>query len=279
MTLLPKLKNVTVMFATLLFLCLLGIDGKSMPSFSLKFPDFSKIGRPANILVVPKNYTGYRVSQDSIRMVYVNDFTVAIVELGANKLLLNCELIEIWNPEQVMQVLGELTDTARPMMISFEEMVTLMKQCKQLEEMRIMRRHKEVGKNSAEVAIERSTASKSPFTLLNGIVPGTKWCGTGDIAKNYFDLGVDSTVDSCCRTHDLCPVKIMANSKKYDLENNSFFTKSHCKCDDWLYQCLKKALPSPSANLMGQIYFNIVQVPCLSDTDKGLQLRSARKNF
>ncbi|CAG9827690.1 unnamed protein product [Diabrotica balteata] len=182
-------------------------------------------------------------------------------------------------PEQVMQVLGELKDTARPMMISFDEMVTLMTQCKQLEEGRLMRRNKEVGKNGAELTIERSTASKSPFTLLNGIVPGTKWCGTGDIAKNYFDLGTDSAVDSCCRAHDLCPVKVMANSKKYDLVNNSLFTKSHCRCDDELFQCLKKSLPSPSANLMGQIYFNIVQVPCLMDTDKGLQFRSARKNF
>lgn len=29
----------------------------------------------------------------------------------------------------------------------------------------------------------------NPFALFSGIVPGTKWCGTGDIATSYSDLG------------------------------------------------------------------------------------------
>lgn len=42
-----------------------------------------------------KKYSGERVKNDSIVMVYFYDQTVAIAELGPKKLLLNCELIEV----------------------------------------------------------------------------------------------------------------------------------------------------------------------------------------
>lgn len=31
------------------------------------------------------------------------------------------------------------------------------------------------------------------------ILPGTKWCGAGDIAEHYNDLGYYADVDKCCR--------------------------------------------------------------------------------
>lgn len=65
----------------------------------------------------------------------------------------------------------------------------------------------------------------SPFSLFSGIIPGTKWCGTGDIADTYHDLGEDATMDRCCRTHDLCPLKVRAYQKRYNLNNNSIYTK------------------------------------------------------
>ncbi|CAN7940464.1 unnamed protein product, partial [Ixodes hexagonus] len=34
------------------------------------------------------------------------------------------------------------------------------------------------------------------------MIPGTKWCGPGDIARNYDDLGKDEATDMCCRDHD-----------------------------------------------------------------------------
>lgn len=109
---------------------------------------------------------------------------------------------------------------------------------------------------------------------------GTKWCGTGDIARDYYDLGIDSKVDSCCRAHDLCPVKIRAYSKRYNLTNQSLYTKSHCVCDDTLFQCLKQQTNgTPTASIMGNIYFNLVQVPCLEDTKEGAQFRNSRNNF
>lgn len=54
---------------------------------------------------------------------------------------------------------------------------------------------------------------------------GTKWCGTGDIAETYSDLGSEMAMDRCCRQHDLCPVKIRAYQNKYELTNESLYTK------------------------------------------------------
>lgn len=50
----------------------------------------------------------------------------------------------------------------------------------------------------APVAHEEETNPKgllagNPFSVFSGVFPGTKWCGTGDIAKNYHDLGTVRT--------------------------------------------------------------------------------------
>ena len=39
------------------------------------------------------------------------------------------------------------------------------------------------------------------WNLLNRILimPGTKWCGAGDIAEHYHDLGYHRDADKCCR--------------------------------------------------------------------------------
>ncbi|KAI5713258.1 hypothetical protein M8J75_014936 [Diaphorina citri] len=52
------------------------------------------------------------------------------------------------------------------------------------------------------------------------IKPGTKWCGTGDIARDISDTGIFHDIDSCCRDHDLCPENIVAKSTKYNLTND-----------------------------------------------------------
>nr|AAV91459.1 phospholipase 1 putative phospholipase A2 [Lonomia obliqua] len=36
------------------------------------------------------------------------------------------------------------------------------------------------------------------------LFPGTKWCGSGDKAKNYTDLGRQVATDMCCRQHNHC---------------------------------------------------------------------------
>lgn len=39
---------------------------------------------------------------------------------------------------------------------------------------------------------ENNRGLGNPFSLFSGVFPGTKWCGTGDIARNFHDLGTVS---------------------------------------------------------------------------------------
>ncbi|KAL4706063.1 hypothetical protein ACJJTC_001661 [Scirpophaga incertulas] len=258
--------------------------------------------RPPEPAAGVKPYTGRRIGNDTLRMIYHHDQTVAVVELGPEKLLLNCELIETYDEEDTSRLLRQLSRINRPLGVTFPQMIKLMSQCQQVEGV-------ERGKSERPHAAARRTGSGSgagaggearpggdararldaggahagllggsPLTLLQGIIPGTKWCGTGDIAADYHDLGAARRLDRCCRTHDLCPAKVRAFSQRYNLTNNSIYSKSHCTCDDLLFDCLK-ATNTSAAQLMGHIYFNLVQVPCLEDMPDGRQFREAKPGF
>ena len=72
-----------------------------------------------------------------------------------------------------------------------------------------------------------SDQSINMWTMLKGIVPGTKWCGFNDVAVNYNDLGQGSffEVDKCCRAHDHCPIKVHGFSSSYGATNYHPYTK------------------------------------------------------
>ncbi|KAF7286500.1 hypothetical protein GWI33_005136 [Rhynchophorus ferrugineus] len=263
------------MFWFVLMVVVVVAQGK--PSFGSFSKAWSRGGDTSKLL---KIYSGWRADRDSMRMVYFNDQTIAVVELGPGKLLLGCEVIEVFETDQYSKVLGELQSTAKPVGISFLEMITLMDQCKELDEMNgVIKEPPPQNKTTRAIDQARSILANDPFTILKGIVPGTKWCGTGDIARNYFDLGVESSVDACCRTHDLCPVKVRARTQRYNLENNSLYTKSHCECDQRLFDCLKKQQFIPVANLLGNIYFNVARVQCVDDAKEGRVFRSPARRF
>ena len=61
--------------------------------------------------------------------------------------------------------------------------------------------------------------------------PGTKWCGIGNIATNYNDLGTEVATDTCCRAHDHCVYNIRAFAYKYNYRNWRWYTISTCECD------------------------------------------------
>ncbi|KAH8244726.1 hypothetical protein KR038_001905 [Drosophila bunnanda] len=246
-----------------------------------------------------KKYSGKRVSNDSLIMIYYHDQTIAVTELGPQKLLLGCELIEIYNEKEGKMLLDGLSHYNRPLEIKFDEMLKLMDQCEHVDKLSFASRHKASKLEGSGGGGERSSSSnsgsdssstavslkfganilpRSPFSLLSGIIPGTKWCGTGDIANTYSDLGSEMAMDRCCRQHDLCPVKIRAYQHKYELENDSLYTKSHCICDDMLFSCLKMTNTSAS-QLMGSIYFNLVQVPCLDGRSSTYKFRAAKEGF
>ncbi|XP_061384984.1 uncharacterized protein LOC116776981 isoform X1 [Danaus plexippus] len=65
----------------------------------------------------------------------------------------------------------------------------------------------------------------------NFIMPGTKWCGAGQLAESYNDLGSDRDEDRCCRSHDNCRANIGPFKRKFGLFNFRPYTISHCRCD------------------------------------------------
>ncbi|XP_055595432.1 uncharacterized protein LOC129746034 isoform X3 [Uranotaenia lowii] len=91
--------------------------------------------------------------------------------------------------------------------------------------------------------------------------PNTKWCGRGHSAERYHQLGGASRADMCCRQHDYCKLNIPGMATKWDLFNYRPYTISHCSCDQRFRTCLKMA-DSSDANMVGKLFFNIVQSKC-----------------
>ncbi|RUS83368.1 hypothetical protein EGW08_008871, partial [Elysia chlorotica] len=109
----------------------------------------------------------------------------------------------------------------------------------------------------------RSPHSRVKRDLLANylIVPGTKWCGDGDIAEGFDDLGPQPEVDKCCRRHDHCPMTIPRLGSKYGMFNYRLHTICHCHCDRKLRHCLERS-KSPMAEFVGRLYFNLVGPSC-----------------
>lgn len=105
------------------------------------------------------------------------------------------------------------------------------------------------------------------MSIWRGILPGTNWCGMGDRATSYNDLGFESDIDICCRAHDFCPIRLSAFSAGYGLFNWSFYTRSHCRCDQNFLDCLERA-DSPLSAVVLRFYFTIMKTTCLHDSEK-----------
>uniref|UniRef100_A0A182NN98 Phospholipase A2 n=1 Tax=Anopheles dirus TaxID=7168 RepID=A0A182NN98_9DIPT len=115
-----------------------------------------------------------------------------------------------------------------------------------------------------EVCSEASDISGELQGGLGFIYPGTKWCGPGNIAFNYSDVGRYAAEDQCCREHDLCPNVLLPGECRRGLCNRGSFTRSHCDCDARFRRCLQN-LNTETANTLGAIFFNVVQVTCFGE--------------
>ncbi|XP_029651402.1 phospholipase A2-like [Octopus sinensis] len=93
--------------------------------------------------------------------------------------------------------------------------------------------------------------------------PGTKWCGDGNISRNYDDLGNNEETDKCCRSHDHCVEYILPFTRRYGLFNWSIFTKCSCNCDNRFYDCLKNSTDA-AADTIGYIFFNMLGRECFT---------------
>uniref|UniRef100_A0A348G5X0 Phospholipase A2 n=1 Tax=Odontomachus monticola TaxID=613454 RepID=A0A348G5X0_ODOMO len=111
----------------------------------------------------------------------------------------------------------------------------------------------------------KASRDKGKNQVSGGLMyPGTKWCGPGDVASSYDDLGQHAAEDACCREHDHCPFTIAPQECIHGICNNSPFTRSHCDCDAKFRRCLQK-LNTEVANTLGALFFNIIQVTCFKE--------------
>ncbi|KAL3307855.1 hypothetical protein Ciccas_013621 [Cichlidogyrus casuarinus] len=109
--------------------------------------------------------------------------------------------------------------------------------------------------------------------------PHTKWCGPGNKAKNYKDLGYFRDVDMCCRDHDHCKISVAAGANLRNYKNEGMFTESACYCDERLEECLKspKINNQLIATLIGSMYFELAKETCLiaySVPNEGIRVES-----
>ncbi|XP_072547374.1 uncharacterized protein proca1 [Salminus brasiliensis] len=104
--------------------------------------------------------------------------------------------------------------------------------------------------------VQKLRRAKRGFTY-----PGTLWCGAGNIADGYDQLGEFTETDKCCRTHDHCPHVIHAFSSNYGYTNFKWHSLSHCDCDNALKNCLR-VVNDTSSRVVGQAFFNVIEVPC-----------------
>ncbi|KAL8605077.1 hypothetical protein ACOMHN_018878 [Nucella lapillus] len=97
------------------------------------------------------------------------------------------------------------------------------------------------------------------------VMTGTLWCGTGNNAETYDDLGKFRQTDMCCREHDRCPYFIPKLTRKYKTFNKNPWTISHCDCDQQLFQCLKD-VKSTASSIVGNVFFRIFGYKCFKFT-------------
>ncbi|KAM4590330.1 uncharacterized protein proca1 [Fundulus diaphanus] len=136
-----------------------------------------------------------------------------------------------------------------------------------MDEAKVMcREFKERSERSSPVGVDGRSAGKAREKALKRskrgfTYPGTLWCGAGNMADNYNQLGEFAETDSCCRVHDHCPYVIHAFSSNYGYTNFKWHSICHCDCDNELKTCLRK-VNDTSSRVVGQAFFNVIGVPC-----------------
>ncbi|KAF8766348.1 Acidic phospholipase A2 PA4 like protein [Argiope bruennichi] len=188
-------------------------------------------------------------------ILYCDGKTLAEIVLGENGEMTHCRLHELEEPSDAEPIIkGSGLQVKYP---NFKEMLQLINECTFLE--------KPAANSTDNTTSSLEVVSTwSAWSLWNGILPGTKWCGVGDIADSFEELGSQTEVDACCRAHDHCPVKLKAFRTGYGMINLSLYTKSHCDCDKEFYSCLK-ASRNKVADVVGNLYFNIMKIQCIKE--------------
>ncbi|XP_059214361.1 group 3 secretory phospholipase A2 [Centropristis striata] len=122
---------------------------------------------------------------------------------------------------------------------------------------------------------ERSEVRRHQRVKRGFIVPGTLWCGSGNKAPSYADLGVFADTDSCCREHDQCKHTILSFHSQFGVFNSNIFTMSHCDCDNNFRRCLTEANDSIS-DVVGYTFFNLLKMHCFEFSHR---LQCSQRNW
>ncbi|XP_059144382.1 uncharacterized protein LOC131931556 isoform X2 [Physella acuta] len=103
---------------------------------------------------------------------------------------------------------------------------------------------------------------RSIINILDGIYPGTKWCGHGNLASNVSDIGYYNLTDVCCREHDHCDEYILPGETKFGVHNDQQYTICSCACDKKFRKCLQK-VGTFTSRAVGSLFFNVVGIHCI----------------
>lgn len=174
-----------------------------------------------------------------------------------------------------------------PKYVGHSEMQSVMGSCQNYftEQLKSLISKASGGVESNNNSSENNGEGGAHFLEGIAIYPGTKWCGPGDIADNYEDLGTEADVDSCCREHDHCDDNMLTGETKHGINNTNSYTSSSCLCDEKLYKCLQKAA-SFIGDQIGRTYFNVLQTQCFKkdhpiigcEDEKGFVFNTVRKS-
>ncbi|XP_067134321.1 phospholipase A2 hemilipin-like [Centruroides vittatus] len=198
--------------------------------------------------ILPITTSFYR-EKDGHRMVEVIEVNTYI----GGKKLVDCFL---YGDNYIIEKMLELVPKKLVKVVPKKDISKLVNQCNEL-------LYKKIRENAFDII-------KTPFDFARKIFksflifPGTKWCGAGDVADDYDDLGPATETDMCCRTHDHCNDSIVGFETKYKLKNKDFYTKSHCDCDNGFHQCLLEG-ETLISDAVGHLFFNILQTQCFKN--------------
>ncbi|XP_013397180.1 uncharacterized protein LOC106163978 [Lingula anatina] len=121
--------------------------------------------------------------------------------------------------------------------------------------------HKQRGDDMDESQYYTERTDSQRRSKRSLLYPGTKWCGKGNTADDFHDLGESRDTDKCCRKHDHCKYTITSFRRRWGLFNYRFHTVSHCDCDEIFRNCLKNSRNN-IADMVGRMYFNVIQMKC-----------------
>lgn len=212
------------------------------------------------------NVTGTIATATNFTVVRHYEQTVTIMTLDRRGQLIYCDVIELTGEQK--DAIRNLSTIYTVYEVQLQELMESLYWCEQLDT---------VGFHRAGRTIDVDHTRSNEVNL--GILRGTLWCGLGDAADGWGELGQYS-VDLCCRTHDFCPLKVRGWQSNYGHMNYFPFTISHCFCDALFHKCLHDA-NSPRSRAVGRLYFNRLRMNCLAtehDSTHGFRLKSRRQS-